>query len=131
MPDPSEAIELVARDVESGMGEWLRADVDSLERAGFRVLEEFARDENGIRGAESGTVAVPWAWVGRHDADVMGFAPTGRVIELRGVTMVRDTEDGPAFTRFVDWITALGQMGISLWTRPVVDDGPPRIDDLE
>jgi hypothetical protein len=130
MPEAQDALELVAQDVQEGMGRWLRADDDSIERAGFRVLEPFDVEREGIRGPETGTVAVPWAWVGRHEEDVMGFAPTGQVVELRGVTLVRDTEAGPAFSRFVDWVSALGQMGVGLWTRPVVDEGPPRPPDL-
>jgi hypothetical protein len=116
------------RDVEVGIGEWLRADED-IDGAGFRLLEPFDREADQLRNAETGTVVIPWAWVGRHDGDVMGFTPTGRVIDVHGVTLVRDTEDGPKYSRFVDWVSALGQMGVGLFSRPIIDDGPPP-DDL-
>ncbi len=59
MPDPNEAIELVQRDVEVGVGEWLRAD--DVDRGGFRILEPFDREPGPIAGADGGSVAVPWA----------------------------------------------------------------------
>ena len=105
------------------MGEWLRAD-DEVDGAGFRLLEPFDREEVPINSSQTGTVVIPWAWRGRHDGDVMGFAPTGRVVDVHGVTLVRDTDDGPKYSRFVDWISALAQMGVGLFSRPVIDDGP-------
>ncbi|MGH9275341.1 MAG: hypothetical protein ACRDZU_11905 [Acidimicrobiales bacterium] len=124
MPDPIEALALVRDDVERGMGDWLRAD-EEIDGAGFRLLEPFDVEDVPINSAQTGTVVIPWAWVGRHDGDVMGFTPTGRVIDLHGVTIVRDTDDGPRYSRFVDWVSALGQMGVGLFSRPVIDDGPP------
>lgn len=121
MPDPSEALDLVRKDVELGIGQWLTALAD-IESAGFRILEPFDREPAPLMCAESGTVVVPWAWVGRHDADVMGYLPTGRTIEVRGVTLVRDTDDGPAFSRFVDWVGALAEMGVGIASRPITDD---------
>ena len=42
---------------------------------------------------------MPWTWTGVHHGlveddtrDVMGYRPTGRTIELRGVTIVSDRE---------------------------------------
>lgn len=124
MPEPGEALELVIEDVTRGIGEWLRAD-DDIPGSGFRLLEPFERDAEQLRNAETGTVVVPWGWTGRHDGDVMGVTPTGRIIDIHGVTLVRDTEQGPQFSRFVDWISALGQMGVGLFSRPVIDDGAP------
>jgi hypothetical protein len=140
MPDPEEARELVRQDVEIGFGSWLRSDAD-VDRAGFRILEPFDAETEPIMNHESGTVVIPWAWVGRHEAvesdddggphppaDAMGYLPTGRVVEVRGVTLVRDTEDGPAFSRFVDWVSALADIGVVVSPRPVTDEVPPSID---
>jgi hypothetical protein len=124
VPDPGEALALVRDDVERGMGAWLLAD-DEIDGAGFRLLEPFDSEEVPINSTQTGTVVIPWAWRGRHDGDVMGFAPTGRVIDVHGVTLVRDTDDGPTYSRFVDWVSALGQMGVGLFSRPIVDEGPP------
>lgn len=124
MPDPGEALALVRDDVERGMGEWLRADT-GIDGSGFRLLEPFDAEEVPINSTQTGTVVIPWAWLGRHDGDVMGVTPTGRVIEVHGVTLVRDTDDGPRYSRFVDWVSALGQMGVGLFSRPVIDEGAP------
>ena len=52
----------------------------------------------------------------------MGYLPTGRTIEVRGVTIVSDRAGDPSFARFVDWVSALAELGIPLLARPVVDD---------
>ena len=120
MPDAGAARELVQRDVEAGIGSWLVA-ADDIDRRGFRVLEPFD-DESAPLQNDGGTVVVPWAWVGRHEAEAMGFRPTGLTIEVRGVTIVSDADGGPTFSRFVDWVSALADMGVSLSTRGVLDD---------
>ena len=48
------------------------------------------------------------------DRDVMGYLPTGRTIEVRGVTIVSDRDGDPTFARFVDWVSALAELGIPL-----------------
>ena len=121
MPDANEALQRVQEDVEKGIGSWL-VEADELENSGFRVLEPFNAEDVPIRSAATGTVVVPWAWVGRHDEDVMGYLPTGQRVEVRGVTLVRDTPDGLGFTRFVDWISALAQIGVTIASRPITDD---------
>ncbi|MFZ6005134.1 MAG: hypothetical protein ACOYXM_14505 [Actinomycetota bacterium] len=129
MPEALDAHDLVRQDVERGIGEWLRAD-DEVDSPGFRLLEPFDDPSDPLVSPNTGTVAVPWAWVGRHVHDVMGYLPTDRVIEVRGVTIVRDTESGPAFSRFVDWVSALAQMGVVVSSRAVTDE-PSVIKDAE
>lgn len=124
MPEPAEALAMVEEDIRTGIGEWLRAH-DDIPGAGFRLLEPFDNEEVPINSAQTNTVVIPWAWRGRHDADVMGFAPTGRIVDLHGVTLVRDTDTGPGFSRFVDWTSALAQMGVGLFSRAVIDEEPP------
>jgi hypothetical protein len=124
MPDPGEALELVMDDVERGMRAWLSVD-DDLEASGFRLLEPFDREPDQFRNDETGTAVIVWAYRGRHAGDIMGIVPTGRIIDVHGVTIVRDTEEGPRYSRFVDWITALGEMGVGLFSRPIIDEGPP------
>jgi hypothetical protein len=124
MPLGEEAVNMVQRDVEQGIGAWL-VPADDVDGAGFRVQARFERDGGRLGNGDTGTTAVPWAFRGRHEYDVMGFLPTGRVVDVQGVTIVHETPDGPQFARFVDWVGALSQMGVSLFTRPVLDD-PPR-----
>ena len=123
MPEPREAEDLVRRDVEEGIGSWLLAD-ESVEGAGFRLLEDLGLEDGHLTNSDAGTVAIPWGYRGRHERDVMGLLPTGRIIDIKGVTLVHETSDGPRFSRFVDWIGALGQMGVGLFSRPVLDDPP-------
>ena len=123
MPIGPEAIDLVRRDVEQGIGSWLIAD-DDVEGAGFRIQERFERDGGLLGNEDTGTNAVPWAFRGRHDRDVMGFLPTGRIIDVEGVTIIHETDDGERYARFVDWVGALAQMGVGLFNRPVLDDPP-------
>lgn len=136
MPDPREAVEAVARDVAEAIGAWLTPDPE-LDRAGFRLLEPFESDGEALASPDQATVAVPWAWVGRHvrdeahaegphPTDVMGFLATDQAVELRGVTLVRGESGDLRFSRFVDWTSALADIGVGLFTRPVTDAPPPR-----
>jgi hypothetical protein len=141
MPDLEEAVDGVRRDVTAAIGEWLVPDT-SLDRGGFRVLDPFdaalAREADGeaLATPDQTTVAVPWAWVGRHvrtarsldtphPTDLMGMLATDRVVELRGVTLVRGEGDDLRFSRFIDWTSALAELGIGIFSRPVTD-APPR-----
>jgi hypothetical protein len=140
MPDSREAIEAVREDVTTAIAAWL-TPATGLDRAGFRVLEPFEAEGGALASPDGATVAVPWAWVGRHarsdaeldaahPADVMGFLATDRVVELRGVTLVRREGDELRFSRFVDWTSALADLGIGIFSRPVIDapQRPPESD---
>lgn len=135
MPDPREAVEAVERDVTEAIGAWLMPDPE-LDRPGFRLLEPFESDGEGLTSPDQATVAVPWAWVGRHASDaatpegthptdLMGFLATDRAVELRGVTLVRGESGDLRFSRFVDWTSALADIGVGIFTRPITDAPPP------
>ena len=64
---------------------------------------------------------MPWTWTGVHrgiegddDRDVMGYQPTGKTIQVRGVTIVSDRGAETTFAGFVDWVSALAEIGISV-----------------
>ena len=38
------------------------------------------------------------------------------------MTIVSDRHGEPTFARFVDWVSALAELGIPLLARPVIDD---------
>lgn len=137
MPDEETALAEVVNDVVAGLSTWLSHE-DLGDDGGF--LPPDSRDRAGIMRSDAGDIAVQWAWRGRHvgrppkdddphdepdKQDVMGYLPTGEVIEVHGVTIVRDGPDGPLLSRYVDWVSALAQIGVPLGTRPVIDTPPP------
>jgi hypothetical protein len=76
-------------------------------------------------GRNEDVVAIPWAYRCTHDGFFLGVAPTYLDIVLRGATFV-DTRSGPddrdnwIYYRYVDYLGALQQIGVTTATRPVV-----------
>jgi len=129
MPEPSVALEMVEQDVTQTMAAWLEAQSDDQ---GFSVLLHSDEDDlSHVFSSALGDVAVPWTWTGVHigtqdddDRDVMGYRPTGRTVEVRGVTIVSDGDTELLYARFVDWVSALAEIGVPLSARPVEDVDP-------
>lgn len=111
-------VQLVKDDVEAGIGRWLTADPE-IDGAGFRLVDPFGADPQPM--GDGSTVAVAWAYKGRHDGDVMGYRPTRRTVDLQGVTLVSRAGDEAQFSRFVDWVGGLSQIGVGLFNRPIRD----------
>jgi hypothetical protein len=129
MPEIDVALELVQQDVSEGLTAWLEPRSDDH---GFAVAGRDEDDLSHLLSSSLGDVAVPWTWTGVHratdddeDRDVMGYQPTGLTIEVRGVTIVSDRDGEVTFARFVDWVSALAEIGVPLLARPVVDVPPP------
>jgi hypothetical protein len=126
MPETDAALELVRDDVTQGLTAWVEPQSNDH---GFAVLRRDEDDLSHLLSSPLGDVAVPWTWTGVHrglegddDRDVMGYQPTGKTIEVRGVTIVSDRDGEVTFARFVDWVSALAEIGVPLLARPVVDD---------
>jgi hypothetical protein len=108
------------------------------EGGGFRIGGPFAeRSFNGfipvperpLSDGDSQIHVVPWEWHGIDDlgdrGGLAGLGATGRTVILRGVTMVtRDDERGLQLFRYIDWMDAFTQAGISVATRPILQSGP-------
>lgn len=130
MPETDVALELVQQDVTANLAAWLEPQSNDQ---GFAVLRDDDDDEDDLahlHSSQRGDVAVPWTWTGVHrgiegddDRDVMGYQPTGRTIQVRGVTIVSDRGVEPTYARFVDWVSALAELGIPLAAQPVIDVG--------
>lgn len=126
MPERDVALELVQEDVTQGLTAWLEPQSNDH---GFAVLRRDRDDLDHLLSSPHGDdVAVPWTWTGVHrgtegddDRDVMGYQPTGKTIEVRGVTIVSDRGGEITFARFVDWVSALAAIGVPVSARPVVD----------
>lgn len=117
------AFDAVFDDVTRVLGEVLRAADD---QDGFAVAQELAavRDDP-ITSAEQTYTAIPWTWSGRNEgARLLGLDPTGRRITVRGMTIVRMVDDQPILHRYIDWLDVLGQMGVAIYGRPIIDSGP-------
>jgi hypothetical protein len=127
MPETDVALELVREDVTQGLTAWLEPQSNDQ---GFAVLRRDEDDLSHLLSSALGDVAVPWTWTGVHrgidgddDRDVMGYRPTGKTIAVRGVTIVSDRDGETTFARFVDWVSALAEIGIPLAAQPV-DQAP-------
>ncbi len=126
MPEIDVALELVQQDVAEGLAAWLEPRSNDH---GFAVLRRDEDDLSHLLSSSLGDVAVPWTWTGVHrgledddDRDVMGYRPTWQTVQVRGVTIVSDRDGDPTFARFVDWVSALAEIGVPLLARPIVDD---------
>jgi hypothetical protein len=125
MIDPAEAAELVQRDTELGLAEAFQPT------EGFVVVSLAAREGFGDADVSSDPVtngqvtAVAWRWFGEHNGRTanLPYAPTGRSVTVDGLTVVTEDDDGePRFHRYVDWLSTLAQIGVTLTDRPVYDE---------
>ena len=107
------AIEQVEADVRSALGEQLP------DGEGFGLDQDFEawRDEPLANPEQTG-MAVPWTWHGRN-AGLFGLDATNREVVVHGMTVVE--EDGGTFVcrRYVDWLPAMEQAGLIMFTRPI------------
>ena len=107
MPEKDVALELVREDVADGLSAWIEPQSNDH---GFAVLRRDEADLDHVLASTVGDAAVPWTWTGVHrgidgddDRDVMGYQPTGKTIEVRGVTIVSDRDGGdPTFASRCD-----------------------------
>jgi hypothetical protein len=89
---------------------------------------EFAVELPGVQLAErdvivasESVVAVPWVFRGEHVDVFLSVPATGLPIELRGATFV-DVSSGKesdwTYSRFIDYLGALHQLGVTGVSRP-------------
>ncbi len=76
--------------------------------------------------------AVAWRYTGVHSEVFLGMAPTGRVVEVEGITIVQGTVGDPQLRSLIDWHSVLVQIGAATGGRPVTElpadfplDDPP------
>lgn len=120
MLEAARIVELVEEDVTVVLRGDLPADPE-LEGGGFTLAEptSFARDL-AIRDERGTVAAVAWQWKGIHRG-LFGIAPTNEVVIVRGATLVAGTDEEPALHRYIDWLDVLGQIGMTVSPRPIVD----------
>ncbi len=113
MIEIDQAIELVQIDVSSALQDQLP------EGEGFALDEDFDgwRDDP-LRDTDQTRMVVPWTWSGIN-AGLLGLDATGKPVVVRGVTIVTEAHGQFLCHRYVDWLPALSQAGIVLFTRPL------------
>jgi len=138
----SDAKSIVQRDVRSFMEHALVAHEDD-EGAGFSLGGPFTpsviapwiegvddeikpvplQDQDGVFHV------IPWCWTGvDSQSGIAHLGPTYKRLTVRGVTIVTrlsgiEGDAGFRLYRFIDWLDAFAQAGISIGTRPIVDPG--------
>jgi hypothetical protein len=115
MIDAADALAQVELDVSNALqeqlpdGEGFALDADVYERW---------RDDP-FTTQERTYLVVPWTWSGRN-AGLLGLDGTGNEVVVNGLTVIFEDEDGAVLCqRYVDWLPALQQAGVILFTRPI------------
>jgi hypothetical protein len=112
-PEHVDVVDLAANDIEEGLSQFFSAQGPS---GGFKRADFVEPYVNG------GRAWVPWTFSGVHDkAAFAGLHPTGRPVEVHGVTLVDTTTDPPLFRRYIDWIDVCQQLGLSVTARPAME----------
>ena len=114
MIEAERARDEVEKDVTGALGEQLP------DGRGFALDEAFPNwllDPLADDGSD--TIAVPWTWHGRNEG-LFQLAATHREVTLRGITVVTDGGTDLICQRYIDWLPALQEAGIVLYTRPIV-----------
>ena len=130
--EPRDAIEQVALDVASALGPLLETHGEgSIEPGGpfaAGLPSPFADIPIvPLTNADNTVHVVPWEWSGDDTAQgISELGPSYRPVIIRGVTIVTrfddpDDYEGWRLFRFVDWMDAFNQAGISVATRPIRD----------
>jgi hypothetical protein len=93
-------------------------------------------EEGQMYASSDAVVVVPWVYSCAHTGYFLGVPPTRMPLELRGATFVdvRNAErDEWMYHRYVDFLGALNQIGVSVSVRPALTEEqleqrvPPRV----
>jgi hypothetical protein len=120
MPDS----EIVAKVVNSIEADIRSGFAGALESIGFvRDLDGADLVEDDLVATAEQLVVVPWIYRCAHVGEFLGIPPTYIELELRGTTFVRvegDSEKEWEFYRYIDYLGALHQIGVSTASRPAL-----------
>ena len=117
--DAAAAYAAVKGDVTDALEPFFAAESDGTGK-GYYQPQQYV--DELITGAANKT-AVLWRWAGKHVEEFQGVIATGKIVTIRGVTMV-DHDDKlpqPVFERYVDWLDLFNQLGIGLSLRTPID----------
>ena len=113
------AKERVQFDIEHGFTEILQPREDASFHVG--LLDSDLDDDRALATSDD-LVAVPWTYPCTHVGTFLSIPATGIDFELRGTTFVdiRGPSSSWSYFRYVDYIGALHQIGVSTDGRPVL-----------
>ena len=128
--EPRDAVQQVALDVVTALGPLLETHGDGRIQPGgpfaAGLPSPFAEiPVVPLANADSTVHVVPWEWSGDDTANGLSeLGPSYRPVTIRGITIVTRFDDPDDFEgwrlfRFVDWMDAFNQAGISVSTRPI------------
>ena len=104
------------------------AEITQLLNGSFQLATpiefEFAHDGALDNGRFA---AVVWKAHVKHTGVLVGIQPTGRVIWIRGCTILRHSDPAPGehppkFDHFVDWGLVMTKLGVGITGRPLAID---------
>ncbi len=110
------AVDSVRQDVVEGFAAAL-----SPRDHGFQIDLDGSPAVGAVTTSES-MVTVPWAYACVHTGPFLGVPPTYVDVELRGATVVRveGVQAEWSYHRYIDFLGALHQLGVSTSVRPVL-----------
>lgn len=74
------------------------------------------------------SVAISWRYQGVHDLDgaFLELPATGRLVTIRGVSLLGVEDEAFQIRRYIDWAGVYTQLGLTLnWRVPIVATPPP------
>jgi hypothetical protein len=111
----------VQTDVEAGFSQIFRPGP----HGGFAIeLNGKKLEPQELVVSSNSVVGVPWVFTGEHVYDFLGVCPTGIVVALRGGTFVDVSSGGQdtwTYSRFIDYLGALHQLGVTAVSRPAFE----------
>jgi hypothetical protein len=112
--------------VQSDIEEGLRAMVSTRDDAPFSIGLDPANlddssplDEDDAIATSDTLVVVPWRYPCTHTGTFLDIPPTFVDFELRGTTFINIRTEPWTYYRYIDFIGALHQIGVSTNGRPV------------
>jgi hypothetical protein len=113
--DSDESFSVVDDDITNGLGDIF----EPISPRAVSVAQAF-RDTETITNKE--ITAVPWTYQCRHVGDFNGVFPTGRNLEIQGVTFVDNRGGRTLLHRYVDWAGVFTQLGMAVSPRVSVTE---------
>jgi hypothetical protein len=114
----------VGDDVTSFFSRYLRP---AGPHGGFAIeLNGVEIDPRELVVSSNSVVGIPWAFRGIHINDFLGVCKSGILVELLGATFV-DMSSGKepdwTYSRYIDYLGALHQLGVTAVSRPAFTPG--------
>jgi hypothetical protein len=109
----------VRKDIEEGFKEVLSSRHDAQFSFGLHGSD---LDDDSAIATSDDLVVLAWRYPCTHTGPFMNIDATGVDLELRGTTFVDLRSSEWTYHRYIDFVGALHQIGVSYAVRPVVAD---------